>query len=85
MPISVVIKSFPYASDGINTELLKPGTKLDFGVATKGLTAEKYIEPAKGEKTIAIEPAVNEPVEVVPAVVEPVVEPAKPHGKKKTK
>lgn len=86
MPISVVVKPFRYSADGINSELLSPGRKSDFGTSTKGLTDEKFIEPTRGEKTVAVNPDVATETVVVdtPAVDESVVE-TKPHGKKKTR
>lgn len=80
MTISVVVKSFPYSADGINSEILKPGRKLDFGRATKGLTDEKYIEPVKADKASTI---TEEKVAETEVSLQEVNETQKPNGSKK--
>lgn len=59
--MAVVIKEFPYASDGFTVERLKVGAEREFGAVTQGLVDEGYVEAVSAEP---VEPADGEtPVE----------------------
>ena len=72
----IVLKQFPWSSNGYDVEILNPGAERDFGAALAGLASEGFV--SSGEEIVepAPEPVVDEPeIEVVPEVT---AEPAEP-------